>query len=82
MLLQEASISVIEKILKFWTQSWLQKLPRQNSADQDQTASVEAVWSMSSLFSILTWILWIPALIKNILFEKWHLLSVILFGHF
>ena len=40
-----------------------------NSADPDQTASEEAVWSESSLFAILTSILWIPALKTNILFE-------------
>ena len=33
-----------------------------NRADSDQTASSEAVWSGSSLFAILTDILWIPDL--------------------
>ena len=41
-----------------------------NSADQDQTASEEAVWSGSSLFAILTSILPNPALISNKLFLK------------
>ena len=41
-----------------------------NKADPDQTASEEAVWSGSSLFAILTSILWIPVQITNILFEK------------
>ena len=41
-----------------------------NSADADQTASEEAVWSGSSLFAILKSILWISALITNILLRK------------
>ena len=39
-------------------------------ADPDQTASEEAVWSGSSLFAILTSMLFIPALITNNLFEN------------
>ena len=45
-----------------------------NSSDFHQTASLtaseEAVWSKSSLFAVLTSILWTPALIHNILFEN------------
>ena len=47
-----------------------------NSADPDQTASEEAVWSGSSLFAFLTNILWIPALITHIFFEKQKVKSV------
>ena len=39
-------------------------------ADPDQTASEEAVWSGSSMFAILTSILWIPAPITHIFFEN------------
>ena len=41
-----------------------------NSADPDQTASSEAVWSRSSLFAILTSILWISALGTYILWKS------------
>ena len=41
-----------------------------NSADPNQTASEEAVWSGSSLFVFLTSILWIPALKFIDLFEN------------
>ena len=42
-----------------------------DSADPDQTASEEAVWWGSSLFAVITSILWIPALITNIIFQSW-----------
>ena len=45
------------------------KIAKTNQADPDQTASEEAVWSTSSLFTILTSNMWIPALKTNILFE-------------
>ena len=38
--------------------------------DPDQTASDEAVWSGSSMFAILTSILWVPSLKTNILFQN------------
>ena len=42
-----------------------------NSADPDQTASsAEAVWSGSTLFAILSSILWIPILKTDILERK------------
>ena len=53
-----------------------------NSADPDQTASEEAVWSWSYLFAILTSILWISALKTNILFEKRKRKVFDIFGHF
>ena len=46
--------------------SCLPKSSDKNRTDPDQTASEEAVWSGSSLFAILTSILWIAALITSI----------------
>ena len=46
------------------------KKDQTKSADPDQTASIEAVWSGSYLFDILTRIVQIPALIANFLFEN------------
>ena len=62
--------------LKFRT---LFACPKTNRADPDQTASEEAVWSGSSLFAILTSILWISALITNILFvkRKWKVFEIL-----
>ena len=53
-------------ILKNWNTSYLSKRTQTNSADPDQTASKEAVWSWSSLLAILTRIWLIQALITNI----------------
>ena len=55
------------------------KTANTNSADPDQTASEEAVWSGSSLFAILTPTLLIPALKTNILFEnrKWKVFKTL-----
>ena len=41
-----------------------------NSADPDQTASSEAVWSGSSLFAIQASILWLLDMINNILYAN------------
>ena len=72
--LMHSEILGIVKVLKFWTLVACQKgwykhrvsaglkftlLNPWNRADPDQTASEEAVWSGSSLFAILTSILWI-----------------------
>ena len=54
-------------VLKFWKLVVFQQT-KTNSTDPDQTASEEAVWSGSSLFAILTSILWIQIPITNILF--------------
>ena len=45
------------------------KKAKTNSADPDQTASIEAVWSGYSLFAILTSILQIPAN-QNFIWDK------------
>ena len=46
------------------------EFPLKKHADPDQTAPKEAVWSESSLFVILTSILWIPVQKTSILFEN------------
>ena len=56
------------KCFKISKIKWLQKRSRQTV--QIQTNSLEAVWSGPSMFAILTSILWISALITNILFEN------------
>ena len=50
-----------------------------NSADPEQTASEEEVWSGSSLFAILTSTLWILALITHTFFEnrKWKMFEIL-----
>ena len=61
--------STMVNVLKLWTLVAAKKVYT-NSADPDQTASEEADWSGSSLFAILTSILWIPAMKTYILFEN------------
>ena len=54
---------------------------QKNSADPDQTASSEAVWLGSVLLAIVAGIIWIPALITNILFKNRKGKVFKIFGH-
>ena len=61
---------IYSKCSKILNAGCLPTKAKTDSADPDQTASEEAVWSGSSLFAILTSFLRIPALKTNILFEN------------
>ena len=71
MLLSSIVITCTANVLNFWILVGYKKNDKTNSADPDQTASSEAVWSGPSLFAILSSFLWIPALITNILIKNW-----------
>ena len=61
---------IMVNVIKFWTLKLPTKKAEKKSADPDQTASEEAVWSRYSLSPILTSVLWIPDLKTNLLLEN------------
>ena len=75
----ELNFSTLINVLKFRRLVAPPKQAYKNSADSDQTASKEKVWSGYSLFTILTTILQIPALKTNVLFEnrKWKVFKIL-----